>query len=163
MWNLLQRNNYPKGNKELGGERRMRCEYCGKEIFLSYFSGKVMAREINKQCSDSFSTIPHNCDYRIASLMATSQTNNKNHSQQNKTQSPDSDVSTKSFDSVPHNVTETEDKPLAIQGNNPADTLRGCGKLLYENNEGKVICGSYMSGGVMICKNCSSNAQEESE
>ena len=56
----------------------MKCEYCGREIFLSYFDGKVMAREINKQCPDAFSTIPHDCDDRVASLKATLQSQKAN-------------------------------------------------------------------------------------
>lgn len=32
----------------------------------------------------------------------------------------------------------------------------GCGKKLYENEDGDVNCGSYMSGGIMLCPNCSS-------
>jgi len=32
--------------------------------------------------------------------------------------------------------------------------MRGCNKVLYENNEGKVCCGNYMSGGIMLCLEC---------
>ncbi len=34
------------------------------------------------------------------------------------------------------------------------NTMKGCNKVLYENDEGEVHCGSYMSGGIMLCLEC---------
>ncbi len=32
--------------------------------------------------------------------------------------------------------------------------MKGCNKALYENDEGKVCCGTYLSGGIMLCLEC---------
>lgn len=36
--------------------------------------------------------------------------------------------------------------------------MKGCNKVLYENYEGEVHCGSYMSGGIMLCMECQNKA-----
>lgn len=37
----------------------------------------------------------------------------------------------------------------------------GCWKILYKNDEGDVRCGSYLSGGFMLCNKCKDKRKNE--